>query len=151
MGIDPGVNGGLAVLDRESRHHVFGFKPTMTQKAVVETLRNMLSWLHPLEIYPRVYIEKVGYMPKDGRKGANTFGRVDGVLRGAVLMWIEENGGELREVSPMAWQGRLKCLTGGNKNVSKRKAQELFPWIKVTHSIADALLIARFGQLDEAP
>jgi len=30
--------------------------------------------------------------------------------------------------------------------VSKRKAQELFPAIKITHAIADALLIAEYGR-----
>jgi hypothetical protein len=30
--------------------------------------------------------------------------------------------------------------------VSKRKAQELFPGIKVTHAIADALLIAEYNR-----
>jgi hypothetical protein len=36
-------------------------------------------------------------------------------------------------------------MTKGDKNVSKRKAQELFPQIKVNHYIADALLIAAYG------
>jgi len=40
----------------------------------------------------------------------------------------------------------MGCLTKGDKNVSKRRAQELFPALKVTHAIADALLIAEFAR-----
>jgi hypothetical protein len=40
----------------------------------------------------------------------------------------------------------MGCLTKGDKNVSKRKAQELFPSTKVTHAIADSMLIAAYGR-----
>jgi hypothetical protein len=40
----------------------------------------------------------------------------------------------------------MGCLTKGDKNVSKSRAQELFPSIKVTHAIADALLIAEHNR-----
>jgi hypothetical protein len=48
-------------------------------------------------------------------------------------------------IRPQVWQKELGCLTKGDKNVSKRKAQELFPSMKVTHATADALLIAKYG------
>jgi hypothetical protein len=48
-------------------------------------------------------------------------------------------------VRPQIWQKELNCLTGGQKNITKQRAQELFPSIKVTHAIADALLIAKYG------
>jgi hypothetical protein len=38
-------------------------------------------------------------------------------------------------------------MTRGDKNVSKRRAQEIFPMIKVTHSVADALLIAEYNRM----
>lgn len=148
MGIDPGVRGGLAVVDREGRTHVEGFQPGMEQTALIAAVRLGLSHLHKIDPHPVIYIEKVGYMPGDGGKGANTFGRVDGLLRGAVLMWCAERGaGRLLEVSPMFWQAKLSCLSGGNKNVTKNKALELFPSVRVTHAVADALLIARYGQI----
>ena len=46
----------------------------------------------------------------------------------------------------MRWQKYLGCLTKGDKNVSKAKAQELFPDLKITHAIADSLLIAEYGR-----
>jgi hypothetical protein len=44
------------------------------------------------------------------------------------------------------WQGALECLSGGSKNVTKLRAQQLFPGEKVTHGSADALLIAEYGR-----
>jgi hypothetical protein len=37
-------------------------------------------------------------------------------------------------------------MSKGDKNVTKRRAQQLFPQLKVTHAIADALLIAEYGR-----
>jgi hypothetical protein len=88
-----------------------------------------------------VYMEKVGYMPTDGGQGAFTFGTVNGLIRGA----LHALGCPPRDVMPLAWQSRLNCVTGGNKNVSKRRALDLYPDVKVTHAVADALLIARYG------
>jgi len=45
-------------------------------------------------------------------------------------------------IRPVDWQRALGCMTKGDKNISKTKAQQLFPDIKVTHAKADALLIA---------
>jgi len=50
------------------------------------------------------------------------------------------------DVSPVKWQSALSCLTKGKKNVTKARAQQWFPKIKVTHGIADALLIAEYGR-----
>jgi len=47
-------------------------------------------------------------------------------------------------VTSHVWQKALGCLTGGDKNISKAKAQTLFPDIKFTHKTADAMLIAEF-------
>jgi hypothetical protein len=50
------------------------------------------------------------------------------------------------EVSPVKWQKVMGCLSKGDKNVTKAAAQRLFPDIKITHAIADALLIAEYGR-----
>jgi len=162
MGIDPGVSGGLVVLTSNGQvYHAEGFQPGMAQTALVAAVQLGLDRLRTLGSGAEVFIEKVGYIggsgPKcpacgrkkggDGGQGSNTFGRVDGLLRGAVLMWISENCvGQLHEVAPMFWQAKLECLTGGNKNISKNKAKELWPETRWTHAIADAALIAEYGR-----
>lgn len=144
LGIDPGVDGGLAVLcENGFPLFVQGFSGVRTQKELVGVVTEAVTVLLKNGGWQCV-CEKVGTHKTDGRKGANTFGRVDGLLRGAVLaMRIE-----LHDAPPMLWQAKMECLTGGNKNVSKNRAVELFGGrgIKITHQTADALLIAEFGR-----
>lgn len=90
-------------------------------------------------------IEKVGpARGRDGRKqgvvSAYTFGFGTGIIYG-VLASLRI---PFEEVSPLKWQTAMGCRTGGNKNISKAKAQQLFPHLKVTHANADALLIAEY-------
>lgn len=142
MGVDPGVDGGLAVLRGDGTvAHLRGFQPSMTHGELIDTVRGGLIKL-VAESGRAVFMEKVGFIKGDGGKGANTFGRVDGLLRGGVLM----AGFTPRDVYPQAWQAAMECMTGGNKNISKRRAIELFPREKITHAVADALLIAEFGR-----
>jgi len=47
---------------------------------------------------------------------------------------------------PQKWQTALDCRTGGDKNISKARAQALFPGVKVIHANADALLLAEFAR-----
>jgi Holliday junction resolvasome RuvABC endonuclease subunit len=76
-----------------------------------------------------------------GVKSAFTFGNGFGHLE----MALTAAGIPFERVSPQRWQKALGCLTKGDKNVSKRRAQELFPSMKITHATADALLIAYYG------
>ena len=142
MAVDPGTKGAVAVLSGDGRQvFVQPFKPSMTHAELIAVIRQSLASLAAYHS-SSVFVEKVGYMPTDGGKGANTFGRVDGLIRGGILM----AGYPIVDVAPMMWQAEMDCLTGGDKNVSKRRAQELFPALKITHAIADALLIAEYGR-----
>lgn len=90
-------------------------------------------------------IEKVGpSRGRDGRKqgvsSAFTFGFGAGVLYGV----LSSCRIPYEEVSPIKWQTLLGCRTGGDKNISKAKAQSLFPSVKITHAVADALLLAEY-------
>ena len=145
IGIDPGVKGGLALLtDRGSVVETIPLRG-LKEKEVAFALA---KWEELCDEPPKVWIEKVGYMRGDGGKGAFTFDAVFGLLRGLVLA----RGWDPVYVYPMMWQSALGCLTGGNKNVSKFKAIELFRDYHaqrprgITHDIADALLIAEYGR-----
>lgn len=142
MGVDPGVRGGVAVLRPDGDPaFIRGFSGDMTEGQLVLAVKTAVAALRGYNSTLCFY-ERVGSMPTDGRKGAFTFGRVDGLLAGAMLAHdIMPN-----YVMPAVWQARMGCLTRGNKNVSKDAAQRLFPHIKMTHAIADALLIAAYGQ-----
>ena len=79
-------------------------------------------------------------MPGQGVASSFKFGQGFGHLE----MALTASGIPHTYVAPQKWQKELQCLTKGDKNVSKARAQQLFPHIKVTHAIADALLIAEY-------
>lgn len=68
-------------------------------------------------------------------------------------MGAERNPGDDQ---PGVWQKPFRLPTqkkAGNtakKNTHKARAQELFPGLKITHAVADALLIAEYGRRKEA-
>lgn len=143
MGIDPGVNGGIAVISSDGWPlFLKGFKGKMSQRELVAVVKEAAMVLSQMDSQ-YCFIEKVGFIKGDGGKGANTFGRVDGLLRGTALTL----GLTVYDALPFMWQSRLNCLSGGNKNVTKRRAKELYPFERnITHATADALLIAEYGR-----
>ena len=138
IGIDPGKSGGVALL----------FPTGPVALKMLETLTDLIeeieSYTHNEE-QVTCYIEQVHAMPKQGVSSTFTFGRNFGGIEG-VLTALKIR----REyVTPQRWQKALGCLSKGDKNVTKRKAQELFPELKITHATADALLIAEYGRRAE--
>lgn len=141
IGIDPGANGGIAWID-------YNGKPCVEK--MPDSLQDLWELICDITNYPRstvdgrsykAYIEQVHSSPQMGVKSAFTFGNGFGHLE----MALTAAGIPFERVRPQVWQKALGCMTKGDKNITKRKAQELFPDIKVTHSIADSLLIAHYG------
>lgn len=85
-------------------------------------------------------LETVHSSPQMGVKSAFTFGQGYGGLRMALIA----SGIPFEGVTPQKWQKALGCLSGGDKNKTKDRAQTLFPQIKVSHAIADGLLLAEY-------
>jgi hypothetical protein len=114
-----------------------------------QTIRDLWELIHEikstaeLENYSiTAALESVWSSPQMGVKSAFTFGNGFGHLE----MALTALGVPYERVRPAVWQKAMGCLTKGDKNVSKRRAQEFFPALKVTHAIADALLIAEFAR-----
>lgn len=135
IGIDPGVGGGMAIIYPEYIH-LLSFR----DKTEHDISQFLYLWTGTNRDDQYAMIEKVSSSPQMGVVSAFTFGKSYGFLRG--LLTGEEIPFE--EVSPQKWQKAMGCMTKGDKNVSKAKAQQLFPQLKVTHAIADALLIAEY-------
>jgi Holliday junction resolvasome RuvABC endonuclease subunit len=136
LGIDTGKNGGIAIINR-------GFQGLVQAFALPDTERDIADLLSRLK--PRIdfaLIERVHSFPGQGVASSFKFGMNYGFLRG-LLIALEIPFGE---VQPEKWQKAMECLTHGDKNISKARAQQLFPSIKVTHKTADALLIAKYCQ-----
>ena len=137
IGIDPGQSGGIAVLI--TGLDPFAVKMPETERDVWDTLYSMRHWG---DLAAVATIEAVHAMPKQGVTSTFTFGKGYGGLRMALIGC----GIPFVEVTPGKWQKALGCLTKGDKNVSKRMAQQLFPSLKISHYIADALLIAEYSR-----
>ena len=87
-------------------------------------------------------IELQHAFPKQGVSSTFKFGRNYGFLRGILIALSIP----FEEVSPLKWQREMACLSKGDKNITKSRAQELFPSIKITHATSDALLIAEYAR-----
>jgi crossover junction endodeoxyribonuclease RuvC len=134
LGIDPGMSGGFAWLTQTD----FGGAMAMpeTEADFIEHLKDIVLGNGPVF----AFVEAVHSMPKQGVSSSFKFGVSYGTIRGA-LAALEVP----REfVTPQKWQKAMGCLTRGDKNVSKRRAQELFPSVKIIHATADALLLAEY-------
>lgn len=134
IGIDPGKAGGITLISSD------GAEP----HKMPETVGDLADLLRSLATRgnAKAYVEQVWSSPGMGVVSAFTFGRGLGNLEAC----LQCSGIPMEWVRPQVWQKALGCLTKGDKNVSKRRAQELFPNIKVTHAIADSLLIAEYGR-----
>lgn len=139
IGIDPGSSGGLAALWADGRVLVAQPMPK-TEKDLLDMLSGLAS-TH--EAGTHAVLEQLRPMPSTFRGGKGNW-----YLGGsyfAMRMALIACGIPFDEAVPRKWQGAMQCLTGGDKNVSKRRATELFPTVtKITHATADALLIAEY-------
>ena len=135
FGIDPGVGGGIAVLHRDGT--------VMAVTRMPATDGDLLAWLRE-QARPgdSAVLEFVRSSPQMGVTSAFSFGRGYGGLRMALCACSVP----FDEVTPLKWQTALQCRSKGDKNVTKRRAQELFPSEQVTHNTADALLLAEYGR-----
>jgi len=132
IGIDPGVSGGLAVLTPDGSVELATKWPS-TEGDIFRTL-TLFS------VCSFAVLELVRSSPQMGVRSAFTFGQSYGALRMALAAAYIP----YLEITPAKWQGDMKCRSKGDKNVTKRRAAELFPTLKVTHATADALLLAYY-------
>ena len=139
VAIDPGVNGGLALLDQEGVVTVQ--KMPGTDYEVVSFLVEVSNTATEIDCYleePPLYAGKNIPGSAIGKLMWNT-----GVLYGAAVCL----GWKMHRVRPAIWQKAHTCGTKGErsttewKNVLKARAAELFPSVDVTLWNADALLI----------
>lgn len=145
MGVDPGTSGGFAVLD--ARKNVI-----VAQKFDGLTESDIWDAMKPYTLAPEMIVavlEKVSAMPDQGVTSVFTFGDSWGFLRGLLVASAVRR----EYVRPQEWQKLFRLPTTkecgsktAKKNANKAEAQRQFPEIKMTHAIADALLIAEYAR-----
>lgn len=141
IGIDPGQSGGIAVVAGDTTVASLIYKMPDTEADLTD-LFEKISGMDANKINSHTYIEKVHSMPAQGVVSSFKFGYNFGLLVGM----LAAHKLPYTFVTPQKWQKELGCMTKGDKNVSKKRAQELFPTLKITHAVADALLIAEYGR-----
>jgi Holliday junction resolvasome RuvABC endonuclease subunit len=143
LGIDPGVHGGLAVIELEN-----GAAPRLVDAVDIPTvgtgakervdvlaLRAWIQTYHP----DRAGIERAQAMPKQGASSGFKYGRATGALE-AVLACCEI---PFELVEPAVWK-RTHHLRGGDKEGARQLALQFFPTAhalfarKKDHGRADA-------------
>lgn len=134
VGIDPGWSGGIAFYDGITMD-ALKFDG-LTERDLSDLIQDRC-----LVAPCKVWLEQVHAMPIQGVTSVWNFGQMYGMLRGILIA----SHIPFETVSPQVWQRAMRCLTRGDKNVSKAKAQQLFPKLKLTHATADACLIAAYG------
>ena len=141
IGIDPGKNGGIAVVDSDTNDVV-------DVVSMPGTVKDISDFIERYKDASCAVLETVHSMPGQGVASMFTFGQYYGYVQMAVVAH------KIRciDVLPSKWQQALgvKAKKGEPKSVHKNElkglAQKLFPDTKVTLKNADALLLAEYGR-----
>lgn len=151
VGIDPGINGGIAFYDGD----VLGIVkiPSVKAKgrgrvvewdALYENININMSLFKPLIESSYIFIEQVWAMPGQGVSSMFKFGYISGWLRGRFEGW-----GEIHMVSPQKWKKHFGLSS--DKDASRKLAMCNFPKDsekfkrKNNDGVAEAALIALYG------
>jgi crossover junction endodeoxyribonuclease RuvC len=144
-GIDPGVNGALAIWD--------GHRVTLLDVPKVgndpDEAAWAASWNRVLPWVEHIWIEQVGAMPGQGVTSMFNFGDRFGFVKALAYA----AGVSVSFVRPNVWKQAVGIPKGSEKGASRLRASQLFPahadkWKLVKHDgRAEALLIAYYGSL----
>jgi crossover junction endodeoxyribonuclease RuvC len=149
VGVDPGLSGAIAFLDKELNLVSLFDMPVMpvskgrnqvNAAALAMIFRRECDLLHP----PVAYLEAVSAMPKQGVSSMFSFGTSYGIVQG-VLAALEI---PVVLVRPQVWKARAG-LTGKEKDYCRTLIQRLYPAADLNRKKdigrADAIAIARWG------
>lgn len=159
MGIDPGLTGAIAIIERtpgkryfieihDMPVHKLKIGKSIKSRVDVHALADILYCNPAVRAAggaPTVFIEDVTASPQMGVTSAFQFGLSYGLLQGI----IAANKLVINRVTPAKWKKDMKLTA--NKDVSRRRASELFPdyahlWPRaMDDGRAEAVLLACWG------
>lgn len=148
VGVDPGISGAVAVYDTVGASDAIdlptiGEGPGEMLDAKI-LLKTILVWCPDI-----IICERAQSMPEDGASRAFKYGKGFGQL----LAVVQITGVPWTLVSPRAWKKFFNLSK--DKELSRQLALRTFPDLheklkfKYTHQRAEALLIAKYGAIDE--
>lgn len=153
LGVDPGLNGALALLDVVAGTLAVHDMPTIaagtnSKRVVDEAALARLVDLHAKDI-KHAYVERVSAMPGQGVTSMFSFGTSYGIVRGV----IAANFIPVTLVQPQRWKSTLSVPAA--KAGARARASQLLPafaglWPLVKHDgRAEAALIAYYGAVHD--
>jgi len=143
LGIDPGLDGGLAILSG-SHIELLETIPTEKKTGFIKRQVDAQKLSNILRVYPDIicYLEGVASRPGQGVASVFSFGDTYGAIRGVL--------GALNipvyTVTPSKWK---KALSVSSKEDSLKAIKDLYPLLRMRkkdHNLAEAILIALYGQ-----
>ena len=150
IGIDPGLSGGIAILDDNKVREMFDMPVMSDGKKNKRQLNSaLLSQIIKENIKdsedPVVVVEQVNAMPGQGVTSMFNFGQTFGAIKGICAALNLP----IFLVRPAKWKKHFE-LINSSKDASRTKAIEVFPYFssqllrKKDSNKADAILIASF-------
>ena len=152
IGIDPGLSGGIAVLENNKVTNIFDMpvmsegkknKRQLNSAQLVKILKD--NFKNDKEEDVSVVVEQVNAMPGQGVTSMFNFGQSFGAIKGICAAL----GLSIFFVRPAKWKKHFELINSA-KDASRTKAIEIYPAIsdklskKKDVNKSDAILIARF-------
>lgn len=153
IGIDVGASGAMVAMIEDGGIRIIRFQNS-TEKEISDFCANLV-----FDYECNCFIEQVHAMPGQGVSSMFSFGESCGFIRGVLVA----TGIPFQMVTPQSWMKAMKIpkreifrdpvskkeLPGSESKTDykrrlKQKAEELFPHLKITNDVADALLIADY-------
>ena len=150
IGIDPGLSGGIAILDDLKIYDIFDM-PIMSEGKKNKNQLNSAQLVNILNKHVLkkentfVIVEQVSAMPGQGVTSMFNFGQTFGSIKGICAAL----GLPIFYVRPAKWKKHFE-LINSSKDASRTKVIEMYPYIssrltkKKDVNKADAILIARY-------
>ena len=150
IGIDPGLSGGIAILDDLKIYDIFDM-PIMSEGKKNKNQLNSAQLVNILNKHVLkkentfVIVEQVSAMPGQGVTSMFNFGQTFGAIKGICAAL----GLPIFYVRPAKWKKHFE-LINSSKDASRTKVIEMYPSIssrltkKKDVNKADAILIARY-------
>ena len=147
LGIDPGLSGGLALVEAGNRPLLLAVSDVPTTGEKAKRRVDVGGVLQFVRQYPpdHAIIERAQAMPEQGASSGFIYGRAVGALEAA----IEALGIPLTVIESTAWKKAHGLIKRGKED-SRQRAIRLFPGAagferKLDHNRAEAALIAYYG------
>lgn len=151
IGIDPGLNGAIAVLDEQGHVLAAQVLPTLGKGTNrIPDGHRIWKWLQHAHKDSIVILEKVWSQPKEGPTGAFRFGTAYGYLKALVDL------SELKCINPAAttWKRKMKLYGQDKENIRQLaiaqhpEAREVLKH-KKNHNTAEAIFLAEYGRMSK--